>query len=185
MHSTYIQSVTCQKLPEIKKKWMYLCTQIHHSPPPFSSCQYSNIKLPQIKRCSSANLSGSTAHLVTLTVIEDECAHSQVSLWKKPWYPTVPSASSIWLIYSFIILISLSPSWEATNCAATQKLPWSLSWTRPIQSTPSHPLSKIHFNIVHPSTYVLAFLVVSASAFPPISYMHCSSIPFMLHARPI
>jgi hypothetical protein len=55
-------------------------------------------------------------------------------------------------------LMELSPSWEATNCAATQELPafygtqmfitvftralhWSLSWAISIQSTPSHPIS--------------------------------------------
>jgi hypothetical protein len=55
-------------------------------------------------------------------------------------------------------LMELSPSWEAANCAATQELPsilwnpkvhtvftralyWSLSWSRSIQSIPSHPIS--------------------------------------------
>jgi hypothetical protein len=34
----------------------------------------------------------------------------------------------------------------------TRALQWSLSWARSTQSTPSHPISKIHFNIVHPPT---------------------------------
>jgi hypothetical protein len=59
------------------------------------------------------------------------------------------------LTHSFM---ELSPSWEAVTCAATQEIlsilwnpkvhyrvhkspPWSLSWARSIQSTPSHPIS--------------------------------------------
>jgi hypothetical protein len=68
------------------------------------------------------------------------------------------------------LLTELSPSWEATNCAAPQELPsilWNpkvqysvhkspplvsiLSHIHPIHSIPSY-LSKIHFNIVHPPT---------------------------------
>jgi hypothetical protein len=62
----------------------------------------------------------------------------------------------------------LSPSWEAANCAATQELPsilWNpkvhvhtspplvpiLSQIDPVHIIPSY-LSKIYFNIVHPST---------------------------------
>jgi hypothetical protein len=53
----------------------------------------------------------------------------------------------------------------------------------PHSSNPYHPiLSKIHWNSL--ATYVLIFLVVSfLMAFPPISYTHSSSSPFMLHAR--
>jgi hypothetical protein len=66
------------------------------------------------------------------------------------------------------LLTELSPSWEATNCAATQELPsilWNpkvqyrvhkspplvpiLSHISPIHIIPSY-LSTIHFNIVHP-----------------------------------
>jgi hypothetical protein len=66
--------------------------------------------------------------------------------------------------------MELSPSWEAANCAATRELPsilWNpevhhrihispptvpiLSQIDPIHTIPSY-LSKIHFNIVHPST---------------------------------
>jgi hypothetical protein len=67
------------------------------------------------------------------------------------------------------LLTELSPSWGAINWAATQELlliswnpnyqyriykslHWSLSWALSIQFTPSHPVSKIHFNIVHPPT---------------------------------
>jgi hypothetical protein len=56
------------------------------------------------------------------------------------------------------LLTELSPSWEATNCAAAQELPafygtrrfitvftrglhWSLSWAGSMQSIPSHTIS--------------------------------------------
>jgi hypothetical protein len=58
-------------------------------------------------------------------------------------------------------------------------------YPKPDRSSPSHPfyLSKIHFN---PPTYILVCLVVSfLLAFSPISYMHSSSPPFVLHALPI
>jgi hypothetical protein len=47
-------------------------------------------------------------------------------------------------------------------------------------------LSKIHFSIIHPPTSWSVFLVVSfLLAFPQISYMHSSSLSFLLHALPI
>jgi hypothetical protein len=56
-----------------------------------------------------------------------------------------------------------------------------LSQINPI-NTISYYLSKIHC----PPTYFLVFPVVSfLPAFPPISYMHSSSRPFVLHALPI
>jgi hypothetical protein len=52
----------------------------------------------------------------------------------------------------------------------------SLSWARPIQSTPPHPISP---------RSILVFLVVYFSlAIPPITYTRSSS-PYMLHAPPI
>jgi hypothetical protein len=67
-------------------------------------------------------------------------------------------------------LMELSPSWEAANCAATRELP-SILWNPEVhhrihispppvpilgQIDPIHTISsyfsKIHFNIVHPST---------------------------------
>jgi hypothetical protein len=89
--------------------------------------------------------------------------------------------------------MELSPFWEATNCAATQELPNILrnpyvhyrvrkspplvpilSQIDSVHIIPSY-LSKIYFNIVHPSMS-LVFLVVSfLLAFPPISYIHSSS----------
>jgi hypothetical protein len=63
-------------------------------------------------------------------------------------------------------------------------LVYILSQIDPVHTIPSY-LSKIHF-LYCPLTYVLVFLVVPfLLAFPPISYMHCSSPPFVLHALPI
>jgi hypothetical protein len=54
-----------------------------------------------------------------------------------------------------------------------------LSQIDPIHTIPSY-LSKIHFNIAHPSTSWSSKWALLA--FPPISYMHSSSPPFVLHA---
>jgi hypothetical protein len=96
-------------------------------------------------------------------------------------------------LFKFGILtnfVELSPSWEAANCAFTQKLPrilWNpkvryrvhkslplvpiLSQFDTVHTAPSY-LSKIYFNIVYPPM-VLVFLVFSfLLAFPPIYFMH-------------
>jgi hypothetical protein len=94
-------------------------------------------------------------------------------------------------------LTELSLSWDAAVSVATQELP-SILWDsalhyRAHKSAPLVPilnqidpvhiipscLSRIRFNIV------LVFLVSSLLAVPQISYMHSSSLPFVLHARPI
>jgi hypothetical protein len=99
------------------------------------------------------------------------------------------------------LLKELSPSWEAANYADTQEVPsilkkvhhrvhkspplvFILSQSDPVHTIPSY-LSKDLFQYC-PPTYVLVFLVGSSLlAFPPISYMHYSSPPFVLHAQPI
>jgi hypothetical protein len=100
-------------------------------------------------------------------------------------------------------LMELSPSWEAANCAATQGIipafygtrrfitvftrahHRSLSWPRSIQSIPSHPISLRSILIL--STHLRLGLPsgLSSSASAPISYMHSSSVPFVLHALSI
>jgi hypothetical protein len=67
----------------------------------------------------------------------------------------------------------------------TRALHWSLSWASSIQCLPSHPVS-LRSTLLLFTTYVLVFLVVSfLLAFPPVSYMHSSSSPLVLHALPI
>jgi hypothetical protein len=89
-------------------------------------------------------------------------------------------------------LMKLNPSWEAANCAVTQelrnilqnpKVHYRVHKIHPLAPTlsqinPIHP--KIHFNIVHPPTPWS-----SQWSLPPISYMHSSPPPLMLHALPI
>jgi hypothetical protein len=58
-------------------------------------------------------------------------------------------------------------------------------YPEPDRSSPYHPILSLE-DYVHIVHYVLVFLVVSfLMAFPPISYMHSSSPPFVLHALPI
>jgi hypothetical protein len=94
--------------------------------------------------------------------------------------------------------MELSTARGAISCAATQELPSICGTLRfitmlvPIQSqiSPAHTtpsnLYKIQLNAYYPPTTGLVFLVVSfLLAFPPISYIHSSSPPFVLHALPI
>jgi hypothetical protein len=80
-----------------------------------------------------------------------------------------------------------SPSWEAANCAATQELTSILRNLKVHHHVHKRPplvpiLSKIYFNIVHPPTSCLVFLVVSfLLAFPQISYMDSCYMPCPSH----
>jgi hypothetical protein len=102
-----------------------------------------------------------------------------------------------------IIIIELSPSWEAANCAATQEPPsilWNLKVHHCVHKSPPlvsilsqidailtiQPcIFKIYFNIVHLPTFFVFLVVSFLLAFPPISYMHSSSPPLVLHALSI
>jgi hypothetical protein len=87
------------------------------------------------------------------------------------------------------LLTELSPSWESSNCAATQELLWNqkvhdrahksrplvpiLSQIDPVHTIPSY-LSKTNLKL--PTQLILVFLVASfCLTSPPISYMHSSS----------
>jgi hypothetical protein len=122
------------------------------------------------------------------------------NLWTEGWLDTCLQVTYI-LTY---LLTQLSPSWEAVNCAAPQE-PLSILWNskvqyrvhkspplvpilshiNPIHSTPSHPISlrsslilSNHLRLGLPSG-------LFPSGFPPISYMHSYSPPFVLRAPPI
>jgi hypothetical protein len=78
----------------------------------------------------------------------------------QPYRPSRPVTGIAFLFYFLCNksnLMELSPSWEVTNCAATQEFPsilwnlivhyrvqksfhWSLSWARSIQPIPYHPI---------------------------------------------
>jgi hypothetical protein len=95
----------------------------------------------------------------------------------------------------------LSPTWVVFSCVATQELlsilwnpkvrycvhknlPLSLSWARSIQSIAPHPISLRSILILsHLRIGILSDLF--PLTFPPISYMHPWSRPFVLHAIPI
>jgi hypothetical protein len=74
---------------------------------------------------------------------------------------------------------------EPESSSPCSQEPSTGPYPEPVRSSPYHPilsLSKIHFNT---PTYVFVFLVVSfLLVFPPISYMHSSSPPFVLHTLP-
>jgi hypothetical protein len=100
------------------------------------------------------------------------------------------------------LLTELSPSWGATNCAATQELPsilWNpkvqyrvhrspslvpiLSHINPIHTIPSY-LSKIYFNFVHGLTSWASQWSLS-SGFPTNILCAFLFSPFVLHSPPI
>jgi hypothetical protein len=65
--------------------------------------------------------------------------------------------------------------------------PLVLIWNQinPVQTTPSY-LSNIYFNSIHPPTYLPTLIMISfLPLFPPVTYMHYSSPPFVLYAMPI
>jgi hypothetical protein len=64
----------------------------------------------------------------------------------------------------------------------TRALHWSLSWARLIQSIPSHHIS-LRFILIL-STHIRLGLSIASFllAFPPISYIHSYSPPFVLRA---
>jgi hypothetical protein len=98
--------------------------------------------------------------------------------------------------------MELSPSWEAINCAASEKLtrilcslkvhsllhsldPSNGPYPEPDQTIPYHPILSLKDPSTSTSSYIMVFLVVSfLLAFPPITYMHSSSQSFMPHAPP-
>jgi hypothetical protein len=87
------------------------------------------------------------------------------------------------------LLTKLSPSWESANFAATEEFPSILrspkihhrvykssplvrilSQIDPVHTIPSC-LSKIHFNIVHPSVYTIGTLLLSLINFIKINLL--------------
>ena len=64
----------------------------------------------------------------------------------------------------------------------TRALHLSLSLDRSIQSIPSHSVSLKSILILFTHLVVVFPVVFFLPAFPPISYMHSSSPPFVLHA---
>jgi hypothetical protein len=105
--------------------------------------------------------------------------------------PIIPSAHYL-LSQCLTNFMELSPSWEVTNCPATQELPSILKNTKvhyrvhkshplvPIlnqinPSIPPHP-SSLRSSLILSSRYVYIILVDSfLLAFPPQSCMHSSS----------
>jgi hypothetical protein len=85
--------------------------------------------------------------------------------------------------------MQMSPSWEATNCAATQEFPnilWDPRVHYRVHNRPPLVLILGHINAVHTTlSYLLRSILILFThvvrvvsfllAFPPKSYMHASS----------
>jgi hypothetical protein len=113
-----------------------------------------------------------------------------------------PSILKTYCRYKNINFMELTSSWKAAYRVATQKtsqqfmepeasLPCSQEpstgpYPQPHQSNPYHPIPHI-FAIIILSSHLLLGLPsgLFPSGFPPTSYMHLSSPPFVLHALPI
>jgi hypothetical protein len=67
----------------------------------------------------------------------------------------------------------------------TRALHWPLSWARRIQAIPPHPISLRSILILFAHLRHSLPSGLFLSAFPPISYMHSSSSPFVRHVLPI
>jgi hypothetical protein len=106
-----------------------------------------------------------------------------------------------WNIIFTHSLMELSPPWEAANCAGTQELP-SVLWNPKVhyrvhkspplvpilsQIDPIHTIPSYLSSILILSTHLRLGLLSGSFLldFPPISYIHSSSPPFVLHALPI